>query len=253
VTGSIALEGCLNFRDLGGYETRAGTVIRSGCVFRAGELCSLSDRDLETFAGLGIAAVLDLRNEHERRARPARLPAGVVVTERRSPSPAGAPGATLEEQIATGTVPEADDDLVASMNVALLERLAPEHRILLEAAVDAPQRPIVFHCVAGKDRTGVAAAVLLGVLGVPDETICADYELSNTGFAAPRLRALQPLVDEHAVDGDALRRLLSVRGHNLQLALDHVRERWGDFDGYATEVLGVDADLPERLRAALTC
>lgn len=249
---NVDLEGSLNFRDLGGYATRTGAVVRSGCVYRAGELCSLTDTDLEVITQLGIGMALDLRNEHERAARPGRLPASVAVVERTSPSPQGALGLTLEEQIQTGALPERDDALVVAMNVALLERLAPELRVLLEAAVEAPRRPIVFSCAAGKDRTGIAAAVLLGVLGVPDEMICADYERSNSCFAEHRLRALRPLLDEHRVDTKAVRELLEVRGANLQRALDHVQQQWGGFDAFAIDGLGVERGLPEQLRDVLT-
>src|SRR5256885_7649896 len=64
-------------------------------------------------------------------------------------------------------------------SIELLDRLAPELRIILDRAVDSPNRPLLFHCAAGKDRTGLTAAILLGLLGVPDDVILDDYERSE--------------------------------------------------------------------------
>src|SRR5580765_2462491 len=78
------LEGCLNLRDLGGYPTEDGRQVRWGCVFRAGELCLLTDSDADAITRLGIRVVVDLRNQWERAARPDRLPPGIDLVERRS-------------------------------------------------------------------------------------------------------------------------------------------------------------------------
>jgi protein tyrosine/serine phosphatase len=163
----VSLEGSLNLRDLGGYESGDGRLVRTGCLYRSDELHALTNADLEAVGALGIRVVFDLRNAEERAARPNRLP----------------------------------------LDVELLER-----------AADAPARPLRFHCAAGKDRTGIASAVLLGVLGVSDERI------------RPLLEARRPV---------------------LATVLRHVHERWGGFEGFAHNHLAVEADLPERLRAAL--
>ena len=206
----ILLEGSLNLRDLGGYETADGRWIRSGCVFRSDELCSLTDADLEAVGALGIKVVFDLRNSNERTARPNRLPADVELLERTSPS-AGGDVRTTEEQIALGELPVKDDVYFATVYVDLFERLAPELRTILERAVDAPARPLLFHCAAGKDRTGVAAAVLLGLLGVPDDVILDDYELTSLYFAPRRMEALAQLMAEHGVADERIRPLLEAR------------------------------------------
>jgi protein-tyrosine phosphatase len=141
VTGRhILLEGNLNLRDLGGYTGADGRQIRRGCVFRSDELHRLTDADLVAVSALGIRVLFDLRNHSERVARPNRLPGNVEVLERVSPSTTG-DVSTPEEQIATGALPERDDEHFASVYMALFDRLAPELRIMLERAVDAPARP----------------------------------------------------------------------------------------------------------------
>lgn len=132
------------------------------------------------------------------------------------------------------------------------ERLAWELRRILELALESPTHPVLFHCAAGKDRTGLAAAVILGVLGVPDETIVADYNLSSIFWAQPRLKALKPHLDQHGVSEHRVRPFLEPRSAVLERALQHIHDRWCGFDAYATNCLGVAAGLPNELRSALT-
>jgi protein-tyrosine phosphatase len=246
----ILLEGSLNLRDLGGYESADGRAVRFGCVFRSDELHALTDADLEAVGTLGIRVVFDLRNPDERDARPNRLPPDVELLERVTPS-TGADTRTTEQQIMLGELPRRDDDYFASVYIRLLERLAPELHIILERAGEAPDRPLLFHCAAGKDRTGIVAAVLLGVLGVSDEAILDDYELTSTYFTPRRMDALADTMAEHGVTEEQLRPLLEARRPVLSSMLAHLYERWGGFDGYATEHLGLDPVVVERLRTAL--
>jgi protein-tyrosine phosphatase len=248
----IALEGCLNLRDLGGYLTHDRREVRWGCLYRSGELCSLTDADLATIEGLGVRVVIDLRNEVERSARPDRLPSGVQLIERRSPAAMGGPDRTLEELIAAGEFPVRDDERVTRIYVDALDRLIPEIKLILELAVDAPERPMLFHCAAGKDRTGIVAAVLLGLLGVPVQTIIEDYELTTTYYATHRLNAVASLLAEHGVPPERVSHLVEARTPALEGCLEHLHDRWGSFDGYAITAVGLPADLPDRLRASLT-
>jgi protein-tyrosine phosphatase len=249
-TRHVLLEGCLNLRDIGGYETAGGRHVRVGCVFRSDELHKLTDDDLTAVAALGIRVVFDLRNIDERTARPNRLPDGVDLLERVTPSTQG-PTRTTEEQIVRNELPMADDVEFAGVYRRLLEHLAPELRIILEQAVDAPSRPLLFHCAAGKDRTGIATAVLLGLLGVPDESILDDYELTTKYFTERKLESLAERAAEYDVTEDRLRPLLEARRPVMAAMLEHVRDTWGGFDGYALEHVGLDEEFPERLRAAL--
>ena len=125
----------------------------------------MTDADHETLTSLGIRVVFDLRSERERASRPSRLPARIELCERTSPSTRSQPDLPLEEQIAAGTLPDRDDDYLADVYVRQLDDgLVWEFGRILELALDSPARPLLFHCAAGKDRAGLAAAVLLGVL-----------------------------------------------------------------------------------------
>ena len=244
------LQGCLNLRDIGGYPAVTGRVVRSGCLFRSDELFALTDEDLMVVARLGIKVVFDLRHHAERQARPNRLPPEVELLER-STEPTEGPAVTIEDQIATSTLPERDDSWMGKIYAELLEHMAPDFRVIVERATEARARPLLFHCAAGKDRTGLTAAILLGLLGVPDDIILDDYELTNHHYTPGRLSALEPLLSRHGVPEDRVRFLLEARREVMGDTLRMLHDRWGGFDGYGTEVLGLAAELPERLRSEL--
>ena len=246
----VLLEGCLNLRDLGGYETVDGRRVRFGCLFRSDELHALTDADLEAVSALGIRVVFDLRNVDERDARPNRLPPGVEVLERATPS-TGGDTRTTEQQIVQGLLPTPDNVQFAGVYIRLLDVLAPELRVIIERSADARTRPLLFHCAAGKDRTGITAAVLLGLLGVPDEAILDDYELTSMYFTPRKLESLAARMAEYGISHERLRPLLEARRPVLAAMIEHLYDRWGSFDAYARRHVGLGTDVVARLRREL--
>jgi len=129
--------------------------------------------------------------------------------------------------------------------------LAPELRIIIERAADARARPLLFHCAAGKDRTGITAAVLLGLLGVPDDVILDDFELTSRYFTPRRLESLAARMAEYGITDERLRPLLEARRPVLAAMIEHVHDQWGGFDAYAREHVGVEPDVVARMRREL--
>lgn len=163
----VRFEACFNFRDLGGYTTHDHREVRRGVLYRSDSLHRLSQADCIVLAGLGIRTVIDLRSDDEltEHGRVADHEARVF---RHAP---------LEEFADDGYLrPQAEQYLALAL--ARRRQIA----LVLELLADAPG-PAVFHCMAGKDRTGVVAAILLAVLGVPDPTIAADYALTERSLA----------------------------------------------------------------------
>jgi protein-tyrosine phosphatase len=150
---------------------------------------------------------------------------------------------------------DTDVETIGAMGIKVVfdlrNDLAPELRIIVDRAVEAHRRPLLFHCAAGKDRTGVAAAVLLGLLGVADETILDEYEQTSIQSTPRRLDALRPLLAEHGIDEERIRPLLQARRPVLARALAHLHDEWGSFEDYAVRVVGVTPDVPTRLRHRL--
>lgn len=175
----LPLEGGRNFRDLGGYETVDGRNVKWGKVYRSGVMNDLTPGDYAYLNGLGIKVVCDFRNAGERANEPTNWSAGAIDY------------LTFPDSMDTGdnsalftVFQKADvtaEDVAASM-AAAYPGIARDHAAMYEAMFDrlaAGEVPLAFNCSAGKDRTGVAAAFILTVLGVPKETVLADYAMSD--------------------------------------------------------------------------
>lgn len=170
----VALDGCFNFRDLGGYPAAGGRTVRPGLVYRSDALHRLTARGTEAFRALTIATVIDLRTPAEL-ARHAWQP------------PPGWPGqllhVPLRQAIPDWTAyPRGQLDAPGFAAEHYLETAERGHaaiRTLIETLADPSRLPAVFHCAAGKDRTGIIAALTLALLGVPAEQIADDYALSD--------------------------------------------------------------------------
>jgi protein-tyrosine phosphatase len=251
----VPLDGALNFRDLGGYSASEGRSVRWGLVYRSDALHQLSDADLETIRAIALRAVYDLRKTHERDRQPTVIPADhghravhLVVGD----DPAelvNQPDAI--EQLLSGELGELDDAYMANLYREMIDEGAAAFGRLLTHLTDDDGLPAVFHCAAGKDRTGIAAALLLTVLGVDRETVLDDYELSNVYRANKRIEVLRPLFEERGVDIETVRAFLSARRPVLEATLAHVDEAYGSVEGYLTTAAGMSPATLERLREIL--
>ncbi|MET7436314.1 tyrosine-protein phosphatase [Streptomyces sp. NPDC004082] len=237
-----------NFRDLGGYTTADGRTVRSGILFRADSLGKLAGdgeetrADRERFLSLGIRTVVDLRYPWEIEAK-GRVPEHPSLTyhnlsiEHRpydQPSLAASvdPGPYLAERYA-----EVAEDGTRELREVL--------QLIAEAGES--EAPLVFHCASGKDRTGLVAALVLSLLGVPEKTVVEDFAL--TELATDRL-----IADWRAANPD---RALTWPGYGrapaevMTLFLASLNARYGSVRSYATHTLHLDPTLTESLRATL--
>lgn len=239
----VPLENVFNLRDLGGYPTADGGRVRAGRLFRADGLNRLSDADARVVQTLGIRTVVDLRTVAEREqwgAAPAHL-----FDARSLHLP------LISELWPTFEVTE-DHDPVAylieryhEMTIEGSESLATLMRMV---ATEPESVPLVFHCSAGKDRTGVAAALLLGLLGVPDEQIAADY--AHSAVAMDDLVAWIRAKDPSAADSmttDQPATFLACPADAMARFLAELRDRLGSLEKYA-ESIGIDDDTIDTLR-----
>jgi protein-tyrosine phosphatase len=170
----VRLAGCTNMRDLGGYQGHGGGRVRFGQVYRAASLAALTGDDLSTLDALGLRCVVDLRGEREGARAPSCLPdpAPELVALPVEPTV----GASLRDIMATGRATGEDvTALLARAYTAYATEKLPRYRALLSLVANPARRPIVFHCTAGKDRTGFGAALLLLALGVAREAVMQDY------------------------------------------------------------------------------
>ena len=240
------LVGGCNFRDIGGYLTRSGGTVRRGVLYRSGVLTYLTKADHAALAPIGIRTIVDLRRDDEIAAEPTTWPGPVSnvswqMDEAIAASQRGAPW----EHSASGA--EARAWMIrsyATMKDWLVRPLRGLFDVVLRGGT-----PALFHCAAGKDRTGFCAAMVLGLVGVAEDDILADYTLTNSAVDLHaftiRHRAAgmgltdgaHPFARMHPEVRDALMR---AEPDYLRAALDSVVAAHGSIAGYARQALGLD-------------
>ena len=241
-----------NFRDSGDYASAAGRRIAGGRLFRSAHHARASDADLQRLADFGIAAVVDLRRPGERRDQPSRRPPGFTgqVIESVHDDGGEAPHITFLKS-ADLTV-----DAGRRFMTGVYRQLAfePAHLDLFgryfRALADA-DGPVLIHCAAGKDRTGLLAALTHGLLGVHRDDMVEDFLLTNTavdraGRAPAIARQLEAMTGRSAAH-DAVVAFLGVEPVYLETALAEIAARHGSVDGYLEQALGVDAAVRDRI------
>ena len=237
---TLEFEGCVNFRDLGGYVAADGRMVAWRTLFRAGGLNKLSAADIVQLTDLGVATVIDLRTRDEAEQR-GSFPVDQV--------PVAYVGLPLTDVLpATEDLPDwKEAAYVATRYAAMVSDGGPMLTSAIHALATGQALPAIMHCSAGKDRTGVLCALLLAFLGVPDETIVADYALS----AAAMERLLERLKAEYPEAQEAVERfapaILHVVPETMELFLDDMRTQYGSYDELAA-TLGV-VEAVDALRA----
>jgi protein-tyrosine phosphatase len=248
----VALEGTLNFRDLGGYRAAGGTTTRWGRVFRSDALGGLTVADAAVLQRMGLRVVYDLRREVERDRAPSVLPAdGSVRSVVLAIGGDASEGRELIDQLLAGEVDELGIGFMVDLYEQMVEEAASSFAALLQGLAAPDGVPALFHCTAGKDRTGVSAALLLSVLGVDEEDILDDYELSTVLRSNRRVEELRPRLEAVGVDVERVRPFLSAPRPALRAALDRVANQHGGAERYLVEEGGMDPATPDRLRDLL--
>ena len=243
---SLAWDGCFNVRDLGGLETASGGRTRHGAVIRADNVRRLTAAGWEQAIGHGVRRLVDLRFEDEEPGEPSPPDGIEVVAVSLFGRPDPSRGKALDAQIRDAT------DVAAVFASTYIETLERSPAVIAEAvgavANGDPGHGVVVHCFAGKDRTGIVSAFLLGVAGVPDEVVAADYAASGPGVEEMSARWIAAAADEAEL---TLRRRVVQSPHAAMLSvLEWVRSTAGGADAYLREAGLTDGQL-QRLRARL--
>ncbi|MET4683960.1 tyrosine-protein phosphatase [Brevundimonas faecalis] len=245
-----------NFRDYGGYATGGGRMAR-GLLYRSAHQARATDEDLEQLGRLNIAHVVDLRRPSERRAQPSRRPTGwagqVVESDhddgREAPHITFLKTADLTEDSGRAFMGETYRRL--PFEPAHLDLFGRYFRALSER-----RGPVLIHCAAGKDRTGLLAALTHSLLGVAWDDIMADYLLTNMavdleGRAEEVARKLTQMTGRSASRG-AVVAFLGVEAAYLDQAFAAITARHGSVATYLEQALGVGAVMADRIRERLT-
>ncbi len=237
----IPLEGTTNVRDLGGWPTRDARRVRFGRVFRAARLARITEADTRALQQLGLRTVVDLRGVDERAKVPNVEHGFNEVTLAIEPSI----GPRLREMVEKGEgTAEEMRAMMARAYATYAIDWAAQYRALFALLLSEQRVPLLFHCTAGKDRTGFGAALILASLGVREEAIREDY-LATTRLWVPD-EEIAPTLPQ-----DVARVLQSVHSSLLGAAFDAIHQWHGTLEAYLRERLGLDAGRLETLRSRL--
>lgn len=246
----LPLQGAVNFRDLGGYTTADGRRVRWNCVFRSGTLAGLTQNDYAYLQQIGIQIVCDVRNAEEVAVEPDALPDSMryfhipIYTDSDS---------SRRLRALMLNPPQLELLMQEAYTRQMIDRNARPIGDLLRRLANPENLPVLIHCTAGKDRTGITMAVLLSVLGVPDDVITADYSLSNYYYEAFRQivgRAIDRL-KWFGITVSDMQLLLTANPRMMQAVLDHIRQQYGSVEGYLRDAAGIEESVIQRLRENL--
>lgn len=238
---SRLLPSASNFRDLGGHIGLDGRRVRHGRVYRSDHLAGLTPADLQTLQRMGLTHRIDFRGVDECAALPCDVAGLTALPLSIEPTVVQRVQALMEE----GTVPtEAQAvELMCDTYRGFVHESAPVYARFFRHLLEQPT-PVVFHCTAGKDRTGYAAALLLGALGVAHDDIVQDYLLTNQLYRrSPLVQARGPA---HVMDV-----LWSVQPAFLDAAFVTIVQEFGALSRYLEGPMGLGAREMEKLRSSL--
>ncbi len=246
----LPLEGGRNFRDLGGYPAADGRTVKWDVLFRSGSMHGLTAADHAALAARGIRTICDFRDNRERAAEPVVWPARggpqVLTTDYQLDSN----GMFPPDAMAKWTAPQVRF-IMAATYPRLLEQYNGQYRRMFGELL-AQHVPLAFNCSAGKDRTGIAAALLLTALGVPRETIIEDYLLTNTTLDSTKMfdtpekaAAAGPFA---SLPADVLKPFMAADRSYIESALRVIDNHPGGAEAYLHDRMGLSTDDLQKLR-----
>jgi protein-tyrosine phosphatase len=249
----ITLEGASNFRDFGGYDAGGGR-IRTGALYRSGALSRLTPADIATLNGLGLGAIVDLRTPGERTAAP--TPGALTAAEAMFPLSIGTgEGVNAVPRPALLTVADATaEQAVAAIKDSyrrFVIEYGPTFASLFDVLLGGAGVPTVIHCTAGKDRTGISAALILLALGVERDVIIDDYAMTTRYLdLAWRERILTAMLGDVSTVNHAVADVMfAAHPDYMHAAFAAMDERFGSAERYLRDILRLDRQRIGRLQA----
>lgn len=246
---TIPLQGTFAFRDIGGYNAANGKKIKSGKLYRSALLAGLTQEDLWILEAFKVSAVIDFRGPLEAKAYPDKVPARARYIELAAGSETDRPDdwAAMARELKTKT-PETSDHGAEEYykNIAAFgKRYKPMFETLLNTHKDSA---VIFHCAGGKDRTGIAAALIEYALGVSHKDIVKDYLYSNVARKSYNDEIAQLLYLKYDVPLARARQYGLAKPQFIEACFDQISEQYGSVDNFLKKELGLDAEKIERLR-----
>jgi protein-tyrosine phosphatase len=231
----VVLQGAANFRDLGGYTTADGHHVKWGEIYRSADISKLTDADLNVLKDKRITYDVDLRGRQESAQAPDRLNPNTDYIL----CPAGSDNMDWIKSISKLKGNQGDSIMVVyySNTQYLAERYKPFFDKLLNLP---PDNSLLFHCTAGKDRTGIGAALLLYSLGVPYDTIISDYLASNYYRMDVNAKMINQMVKFMHVDNQVATDMASAKKEDLDATFNAITKQYGSIGIFLRTQIGLD-------------
>lgn len=248
----IVLDGTSNTRELGGYKTEDGRSLKWGVLYRSDKLSELTDADQEYLLQLGIKRVIDFRSSEEKQNEPDQLPSTLKYIE----MPIEADGAIRPkvEAILKGDLNEDVGAILVETNKEFISDFSGVYKGFIESLIEN-QEPTLFHCTAGKDRAGFAAALVLLAVGVPEKIVIEDYMKTNK-YTEETIQDYINKINLYSlgsVDAEILRPLLGVEERFIRAALDEIKQKYGSVENFIRDELKIrDESIVELKNFLLT-
>jgi protein-tyrosine phosphatase len=247
----VHLDGAVNFRDMGGYETTDGRRVKWGRAFRADGLSRLTGRDLVLLDRMGIQRVYDFRTTTEMAGSPDRLPDHGAMAYIHLPVTHG----NFDFAEAIRLLQNGEDgwltpDFMINGYIGNLEQFAHCWAAVIRDLSESNDAPVVFHCTGGKDRTGTCAALILLALGVSEETVIDDHQLSNI-YIAELLPRLYKRMERAGIDPDRLFPYLTAPRQCIEGVIDYLTDTYGTAVDYLVGKAGLRPAVIDEMRRNL--
>ena len=246
----IALDGGINFRDLGGYSGADGREVKWNKLYRCGHLANLSPLDLQQLEQMNITQVHDFRRREEQDRNPTRAFAAEFFADYEMFI--GSMSKFWEYMQTQALNAQTAHQLVVGSYGSCMDEVAPHYNRLFQSLLNNRNNATLFHCAAGKDRTGIAAALILSALGVSREQIIDDYMLTMEYYDVD---ALIQVVEQHLRNADVdywerewLLPYCGVHRDNMIAFFEGVEQGFGSMDNYLEVKLGMGKENREDLR-----
>jgi protein-tyrosine phosphatase len=242
----VRLQGAVNFRDLGGYAVAGGKHVRWDRIYRSADISKLTDSDMAVLKERHIQSVVDLRGVEESKKAPDRLNPGMDYIL----CPAGSDNNLGDWMKTVATIrTESGGDSMMRIFYAKTEFLAARYKPFFEKLLALPDNEaLLFHCTAGKDRTGIGAALLLYALGVPYETILQDYTATNYYRAAENERMVHSMVQGMHIAEPVAKGMMGAKKEYIETSFAAIRQEYGSIDNFLNGPIGLDEGRRQALK-----
>jgi protein-tyrosine phosphatase len=231
----VNLQGAINFRDIGGYVTKDGHHVKWGKVYRSADMSNLTDADLAELKRRNITYDVDLRGRQESQQAPDKLNPNTDYIL----CPAGSD--SLVNNITKDIAAHKNSDSIMTAFYSNTNYLTDRYKPFFNKLLIVPDNEsLVFHCTAGKDRTGIAAALFLYVLGVPYNTIIADYTATNYYRQSESAKSISSMVQLMRMDEKSAKNLKLAKKEYLDTNFNAIKMRYGSVDNFLRIEIGLN-------------